>query len=148
MAAPTRWAPWIEPAIRATADVTINSTATSDLTGVAVTIVPHIATRLHVTAQIDLLTVTTSASASASDGLLLIELSVNGSAVTGMVVLRPQVANGRAAYFGQWTVDAAKETSYALKLTARLNNTTGAPSYTVRTTHTSMVLVGLPNLHA
>ncbi len=148
MATPDRWAPWIEPRVSATGALAVTTTATNDVPGATVTFTPHIATRLSVTAQLDVRTDTASGGGGAADGLLIVELVVNGVAQSQQVVLRPQVTLSRAAYVGVWVLNLAKETTYTIKLTGRLNNTTGAPAYTILQTHTGFCITGMPNLHS
>lgn len=149
MAAPDRFAPWIEPRIGMTLPrITVNSTVGQALPGMTVTFTPHVNTRIHVTLTAMVVVTTASSTAIIGDGILILELLVNGVALTYNLNARPKATSAREMYAQAFTVDLTKEATYTISARARLNNTNGAPSYDVVETHTGMTIIGMPKLHA
>jgi hypothetical protein len=148
MAMPDRWPPWIEPIIRMTAPrITVNSTVNQSLPGMTVTLTPHVATRISIELTVLVIVTTPSSTAGPGEGFLIVEITIDGVALAWSVNARPKDAGGREMYSQNFTVDLEKETTYTIAARARLNNTTGTPSYDVVETHTGMLITGMPKLH-
>lgn len=139
MATPDRWAPWIEPSIRATANLLVNAAAYALVPGVSVTFTPHIATRISVAVGIEWEVTVAGAS------YLITELFLNGVGQNKLVVVKSGTLGDRHTSANVFGLDLAKETTYTLELKAVVDVV--AATYLIVGTRTGLLVTGLPNLH-
>lgn len=140
MATPTRWAPWTEPvALMTGSPFTVSGTATQAIPGAAVTVVPHVNTRLSVSWTLD-------AECTVPGNVVLIcRLLVNAVAQAPQLLAKVPTTPERRTTTQCTTVDLVAGTSYLLGLDIALSGT-GA-TFSINPTHTHLgPIVGMPNL--
>lgn len=134
-----RWAPWIEPRVRSTANVLINSTAGAVVPGTKRAFIPTVDSRLFVHGVLD---ATVKASGS---GSLLGFLLVNGAPVNPPVwVWTPTASTPRFArtLLSQvLTLEAPASSLLTLELWAQV---TGSMTSTLGVDHTGYAIVAMP----
>jgi hypothetical protein len=134
-----RVAPWIEPAVAATAGTSVTAvTPPTDINGATVTFTPKSNCRIQVSAVFDCLQTIIGAT-------FIGELVVNGSAQSGSVQFEGKSANDRACVAGVWNLTLTGGTSYTIKLTGKLTTTSGnpPPQVDVAATHTKFSIIGV-----
>lgn len=142
MAAPDRWAPWIERYAPMTgATLTVNSTTASAIAGAVVgPFTPHVDTRLQVPLNIDLQCI-----ANGTDGVI-VELLVNGAPQSVQTIYVTPTTNERLSICKLYQVDLTGGTAYTLAMQARLVLAGG--NFSIFATHTGIgPIVAMPNLH-
>ncbi|HKV07919.1 MAG TPA: hypothetical protein VJ725_07280 [Thermoanaerobaculia bacterium] len=133
-----RYAPWIEPVLSASGLTNVNAVAPVAIPGIALTITPHVATRIVVHWMADVTDIL------GAQGCL-IRPTLNGSASPGNVIYKPLVAGARATVSGFARFDLVKETANAIALEARLDVAGGA--FQIAATTTRMLISGMPRIH-
>lgn len=143
MATADRWAPWVEPEIRATAAQVVNALGWTALPGATVTITPHVRTRLYITYAADV-----ECTAVAAGGLFRARMNVGGVGSTSQVIYVPTagMVNARMTLSGESSEFVlAANTTYTITLEAETNAAGG--TYNVRQTNSRFCILGVPAVH-
>lgn len=115
MATPSRWAPWIEPRVSSTGNLTVNGTGYTLIPGCTLTFTPHVNARLQVPVKVDAqLTI-------AGAGILNVQLFINTVGHGAVLAYGTATVGDRVPCSEVFHIDLVKETTYTLELMAALS---------------------------